>query len=497
MKKNRVLSGSGIAVFFALSAGASCQAAPTVPTSKAPILAIEPVTIGKTVTVAADGSGDYKTVQEAVNAAPNKSATLYVIRIKAGKYEDNIIVPKNKTNIVFEGDGADKTIISWNRSVYDPKPEGADGFNPGVFVAGNDFRASNLTIENAAGDRGQALALRVDGDRARFENCHILGWQDTLMANNGRQYFKDCTIAGRVDFIYGSGTTVFENCELHSKNGGYVTAASTPQERPYGFVFLNCKLTADAEPWIDPTTGQPKGAKGALALLGRPWRPYASVTYINCEMGPHIRPEGWSNWGRAENEKTARYAEYRTKTLEGELLDISKRAPWSKQLTTEEAAQYTIANILGGTGSDKPFGKKSTIVLRPAAPIVAPVGSFPAQNVTIFGPDAALENHGANIGYWTDTETSFEWKSNLPLGVYSVSLNYSLDPAQAGSEIEVAVGGKKLKFTPSATGGWGTYKTVEVGEVEVKQLDVPITVSALSQKGNFILNLREVVLSKK
>ncbi len=307
-------------------------------------------TAGKTVTVATDGSGDYKTVQEAVSAVPDNSEVRTVIHIKAGKYEGNVIVPKNKTNVVFEGEGAEKTILSWDRNVNDPAPVGAGQFDPGVLIQANDFRAANLTIENTSGDHGQALALRVDSDRAVFEKCRLLGWQDTVMVNNGRQYFKDCYIEGRVDFIYGSGTAVFDNCEIHSKNGGYVTAAGTPQEKPYGFVFLNCKLTGDPNPWIDPATGQPnpKSRPDALAYLGRPWRPDASVAFINCEMGDHIRPEGWHNWGKPEREKTARYVEYGSKTPDGKPLDVSKRVPWSKQLTSEEASQYTIGNILGG-----------------------------------------------------------------------------------------------------------------------------------------------------
>ena len=161
-----------------------------------------------------------------------------------------------------------------------------------------------------------------------------------------------------MDFIYGSGTAVFDNCHIYSKNGGYVTAASTLQEKPYGFVCLNCKLTGDPNPWIDPATGQPnpKSRLGALAYLGRPWRPYAHVAFINCQMGDHIRPEGWHNWGKVENEKP-RYAEYNSRTLDAKLpdstivtgkpVDVSKRVPWSKQLTKDEAAQYTIAKIFG------------------------------------------------------------------------------------------------------------------------------------------------------
>jgi pectinesterase len=348
MERFKVWSGLAAILFsVGVSAGAGGAAEPSTSAAK------------PSAVVAADGSGQYKSVQEAVNAAPDNNAVPFVIHIKAGKYEGNVIVPRNKPNVAFEGEGAEKTILSWNRNVNDPKPEGADKFNPGLYVAANDFRATNLTIENTSGDHGQALALRVDGDRAAFENCRMLAWQDTVMVNNGRQYFKNCYIEGRADFIYGSGTAVFDGCEIHSKNGGYITAASTPQEKPYGFVFLNCKLTGDPNPWIDPATGapNPNTRPDALTYLGRPWRPYSSVTYINCEMGDHIRPVGWDNWGKVENEATARYAEYGSKTSDGKPLDVSKRVPWSRQLTQEEAAQYTISKVLGGTDSKSPFGK--------------------------------------------------------------------------------------------------------------------------------------------
>jgi pectinesterase len=168
------------------------------------------------------------------------------------------------------------------------------------------------------------------------------------MVNNGRQYFKDCYIAGRVDFIYGSATAVFDDCEIHSRNGGHVTAASTPQDHPFGFVFLNCKLTGDAIAW-DPATTDPATTQKARVTpqgdLGRPWRPYAAVAYIKCEMGDHIKPAGWNNWGRAENEKTARYSEYKTT---GPGANPDKRFAWTKQLSDDEAVGYTISAILAG-----------------------------------------------------------------------------------------------------------------------------------------------------
>ena len=311
--------------------------------------------------VAPDGTGDFTAIQQAIDAVPDGNATPFTISIKTGKYPGHVIVPKTKTHLIFAGESKDKTILSWDRNVNEPIPEGGDKFNPGLWVRADDFRATNMTIENTSGDHGQALAVRVDSDRASFENCRLLGWQDTLMVNNGRQYFKDCTIEGRVDFIYGSGTAVFEDCQIHSKNGGYITAASTPQEKPCGFVFLNCTLTGDPDPWLDPATGQPKPGNrpGALAYLGRPWRPYAQVAFINCKMGEHIRPEGWENWRNPENEKTARYVEFGSQTLDGQPLDVSGRVAWSKQFSAEEAAQYSADNVLGDWNPQTEIAEKT------------------------------------------------------------------------------------------------------------------------------------------
>jgi len=192
-----------------------------------------------------------------------------------------------------------------------------------------------VTFANAAGyTAGQAVALHVEGDRATFRHCRLVGDQDVLLlaAGGSRQYYQDCYIEGTTDFIFGAGIGVFDHCQIRSKKNSYITAASTPAGQAYGFVFLDCTLTAD-------TTIAKK------VYLGRPWRPNAKVVYLRCELGSHILPAGWDNWRNPENEKTAYYAEYRSA---GPGANPAGRVAWSHQLTAKEARQYTLKMIFGG-----------------------------------------------------------------------------------------------------------------------------------------------------
>lgn len=312
-----------------------------------PTLPALPVPAACDAVVSTAKDAKFKTVQEAVDAAPDDATKPYVILIKPGRYRwQQTLIPKSKRFIHLVGEDSASTVLSFHLNVYETikqRPlELLEGIS--VIVQADDFQATNLTIENIAGDRGQALALRIDGDRAVVRNCRLLGWQDTLMVNNGRHYFRDCYIEGRVDFIYGSGTSVFEACEIRSKAGGYVTAASTPPEKPFGFVFLRCKLTGDNTPWEPNLKSRP-------AELGRPWRAHAAVAFIACAMGDHIKPTGWNNWGKPENEKTARYSEYKST---GPGANPQARVPWSKQLTDAEAKAYTVQNILAGADKWSP-----------------------------------------------------------------------------------------------------------------------------------------------
>jgi len=444
------------------------------------------MSFAKDITVGASGS-DFTTIQQAVVEAPLGAHERTIIHIKPGTYQGPLIVPQGKA-ITLSGENAATTIITYDKNVFQPAPKGSDQFNPSVQIKGNNFRAENITFQNAAGDHGQALALKDDGDRSVYQNCRILGWQDTLMVNNGRHYFKDCYIEGRVDFIYGSGVAVFDKCEIHSKNGGFVTAANTPQDKPFGFVFLNCKLTGDAIPWnpatTNPSTTDKPGSSSKGADLGRPWRPYASVAFIHCAIGDHISPQGWNDWGNKENHNTARFVEFGNT---GPGANTAKRVPWAKQLTKTEADAITLESVLKGTDNWDPTSNADQ-----APPVTA--GPMVAETAEILGDNARLED-GNNIGFWTNTDTKIEWRTLVQPGTFKVELTYALDGAQGGGEIEVAIGKEKIRFTPSATKGWSDYKTTAVGTVKIKDAgSISVILTALSKKGGFILNVSKIAL---
>lgn len=290
----------------------------------------------KRVTVARDGSGDFNTVQSALDAIPEGNDQPVTIFIKKGIYKEVIIVDARKSFITLEGENSENTILTYNNHAGTKLPNG-DTLNTwtcaSFFVYGNDFHAKNLTFENNAGfTAGQAVALRLEGNRASFKNCRMTGFQDVLFLSGSgvKHYFKDCYIEGTTDFIFGAATAVFEDCHIHSKKNSHVTAASTNGIIPFGFVFFNCRLTSDSS--VNKVS------------LGRPWSPTASVTYLNCWMGKHIIPEGWNNWRNPSNETTARYAEYRSS---GPGANPSARVKWAKQLSEEEAKRFTLKNILG------------------------------------------------------------------------------------------------------------------------------------------------------
>jgi len=271
------------------------------------------------MTVAKDGSGDFTSIQEAINAAkgfPNKRVT---IKIKNGIYNEKVEVYEWNNRLSLIGENRTKTIITYD-DYFDQLNLGRNStfHTPTLLVQGNDFFAKNLTIKNTAGEVGQAVALAAHANRVKIENCTITGNQDTLYTTGEgfKQYFKDCYIEGTTDFIFGQATVLFENCTIHSKTNSYITAASTPKDVEYGYVFKNCQLTA--------TKGLDK------VYLGRPWRTYAKTVFINCQLGNHIIEQGWDNWSNPDAEKASFYAEYGNSVSGNK---PKKRVAWSHQLT--------------------------------------------------------------------------------------------------------------------------------------------------------------------
>ena len=291
-----------------------------------------------TLVVSRDGTGDFRTLQEAVESARAFMDYTVTIYVKNGVYKEKVIVPSWVENIDIIGEDRDKTIITYDDHANINKMGTFRTYT--VKVEGSDITFKNLTIENNAAQLGQAVALHTESDRLKFINCRILGNQDTIYtgAKFTRLYFKDCYIDGTTDFIFGPSTALFENCMIHSKRNSYVTAASTPKEAKYGYIFKHCKLTA--EPGVDKV------------YLGRPWRPYAYTLFIECELGKHIVPAGWHNWGKQSNEETARYMEYKNT---GEGANVSERVAWSKQLTKKEAEAVTVDAIFSTQSNWNPI----------------------------------------------------------------------------------------------------------------------------------------------
>lgn len=320
--------------------------------------------------VAKDGKCDFASVTDAVNSISREEQGAVTILLHEGIYHEKIII--DKPYITLVGDSPDKTIITYDDHA---RMKMQDGSNRGTFrtqtmlVYTHDFTARNLTIENNAGygkDVWQAIALYVDGDRNSFDNCRILGSQDTLFAGplppnelqpggfrgpleyapriNGRQYYYRCYIRGDIDFIFGSATAYFKECEIYSqkydeepaaqlreeqKIYGYVTAASTAEGQEYGFVFDRCRLTGNCPP--------------ESVYLGRPWRNYAKTVYLECELGSHIRREGWHDWNKKEAHSSVFYGEY---NCSGPGAVTSDRAGFSRQLSKEEAEFYQRNRVL-------------------------------------------------------------------------------------------------------------------------------------------------------
>ncbi|KAF7803018.1 pectinesterase 31 [Senna tora] len=314
------------------------------------------------LTVSQNGSADYRTVQEAIDAIPLGNNRRTVIRVSPGIYKQPVYIPKTKNYITLAGLSPEDTVLTWNNTAtriehhQAARVIGTGTFGCGsTIVEGEDFIAENITFENSAPQgSGQAVAIRVTADRCAFYNCRFLGWQvspcsnlqvllktilrryggdkisymtivqDTLYLHYGKQYLKDCYIEGSVDFIFGNSTALLEHCHIHCKSQGFITAQSRKSsQETTGYVFLRCVITGNGGT--------------SYAYLGRPWGPFGRVIFAYTYMDPCIRHVGWHNWDKIENERTACFYEYR---CFGHGCCPSKRVTWARELMDEEAEQF-------------------------------------------------------------------------------------------------------------------------------------------------------------
>lgn len=283
------------------------------------------------ILVAADGSGDFVSVQKAISSVRDfRPEGRTVIFIKKGVYKEKIVLPTNKTELTLVGEDRDSTIITWDDHANIDKMGTFKSYT--FLIQGNDIILKNLTIQNNAPQLGQAVSLHVEGDRICIVNCKILGNQDTIYLGRegARMFFSDCYIDGTTDFIFGPSTAWFDNCVINCKRDSYITAASTPVNIKYGFIFNKCRISV--------------ASNVKKMYLGRPWRRYAMTVFMKCELPAEILPEGWENWRNPENEKTVRYSEFMNY---GPGSDISKRVAWSSQLSKKEAKSINIKNVFG------------------------------------------------------------------------------------------------------------------------------------------------------
>lgn len=288
----------------------------------------------KRFVVAKDGTGNFTTVQAALDAVLKNNKKPVVIYIKNGIYKEKLFLEATKNFVTIEGENKFNTVLTYDDHAgkIDPAGKTINTRTSWSFkILADDFTAKNITFQNNAGfNAGQAVAVESDGDRAIFKNCRFIGFQDVLFTaeHKSRQYYENCYIEGTTDFIFGAATVWFQQCHIHSKKNSHVTAADTPKEKPFGYIFNDCVLTGDSSLHN--------------VSLGRPWQPYSSVVYLHTYIGQHIKPEGWSTWNDNNNHLTARYSEYKNY---GPSANPAARVNWSKQLTDEEARMYTIENI--------------------------------------------------------------------------------------------------------------------------------------------------------
>lgn len=311
------------------------------------LVAAGPALAEVVITVAKDSSAQFATIQAAIDSIPAGGTVRHVVQIAPGRYEERVTLPKDKPFVTLRGADRSTTVITYKLGANQPGPDGqpiGTGKTGTVYLLARDCAAEDLTVENSFGQGAQAVALYANADRLVFRNCRFLGWQDTLYADGGRQYYTGCQIEGHCDFIFGNAAAFFQDCTIRCLSANYITAHSrTAADQPTGYVFKDCKIVAD-----EKTQG---------VYLGRPWRPYARVVYLDCWMDQAVRPEGWHNWRDPSREATVFYAEYRSK---GPGANPDARVSWSRQLTDAQAAAFSAENFLKGTDNWSPQAEATT-----------------------------------------------------------------------------------------------------------------------------------------
>ena len=286
------------------------------------------------ITVAQDSSGDYTRIQEAIDATKSFPDVAITILVKPGVYREKVRVYSWNTKLSLVGEDRANTIISYHDHFEKINRGRNSTFHTYTLqVDANDFHLENITVENTAGPVGQAVALHGEGDRCSFVRCAFKGHQDTmyLAGERARHYFQDCYLEGTTDFIFGEATAWFENCEIRAKSDSYITAASTAEGNPYGFVFHRCTITT-----------APDVKK---VYLGRPWRKFARTVFVECTLSDGVAPSGWEVWSNADDRQTTFYAEYNSL---GPGATPEQRADWTHQLTPQQAKDYTLEKVLSG-----------------------------------------------------------------------------------------------------------------------------------------------------
>jgi pectin methylesterase-like acyl-CoA thioesterase len=355
------------------------------------------------LTVAQDGSGDYRTIQAAVAAAPDGRTAVFTIYIKDGIYSEKVTVPPTKPFVQLVGQSVANTILTWHDDNKTPDGKGGTlgtGGSGSIVVNATDFSALNMTFANSFGNGSQAVAISLYADRAAFKNCRFMGNQDTLLTYESggavsRHYFRDCYIDGNVDFIFGNAIAIFDNCTIYAKarvgnaNTSYITAANTPATQAYGYLFRHTKI--------------PDNGGATSYYLGRPWQNAArfseaagtlahnKVVFLNTRLGRHVLPAGWAPWDAGTDVTKITNAECNSRDFDGHPVDPSQRVGWSRQLAPADTVVYTLATLFGpGTGTASRTGAPVAAAWNPMA-LGPEFGTYRA-------PDIAVANLQATPG---------------------------------------------------------------------------------------------------